>query len=360
MTDKKSVSNIEDSVNGWFIAGIVTIVLSIAVPIIVGLFVSGKFEVADRLSALSSIGDYLAGTTFLLALASIFFLISSITIQQKELQATKEEMEKSNGHYETSNKLLLEQIEKSDKQNKLNTNAQNQQLFENSFYNSLELFNRIRKETIFLKNGSSISYISVIEELAEAMNKKNSKLTNKWFVDFVESEEDKDKIYQELYFVFFDLNKKHFQTEVIEEVTKNLNNYDSHFYLDNTIGVAFNLTYPRLWELMSNKQFKDNLFVKFVKKQHPDILREFILSAYYETDNGIVKEIDDYNKMLTIILEIIYEKEKPRELYFKILMAQLTKSEIEYLHFLVKYSIIFSIKNMVLEIEPSFFDKYHI
>lgn len=123
--EKKSNIKQNKFFSGWFIAGIVVIFGALVTPFLIILLTDTSFTVSN-IDDLGPVGDFFGGTTVgLLSLASIFFVIHTITIQRDELKLTQEELQ-----------LTREEL------NSGNTTAKVQQI-DNAFYNMLSLHHQI-------------------------------------------------------------------------------------------------------------------------------------------------------------------------------------------------------------------------
>lgn len=119
--------------NGWFSAGILTIVLAFLMPFIIMLISSTSFNV-KMIGELGAVGDFFGGSTIgLLSIASIFFIIHTISIQSKELSLQRKELQYTRDE-------LKQTREVHEESNKTQTN----QRFETTFFNMLSL----QKETL--------------------------------------------------------------------------------------------------------------------------------------------------------------------------------------------------------------------
>lgn len=196
-SDKKTFKEwFKDNENKWISFGIIAICLAILMPTVI-FFASDSTLTADSFSKLGTVGDFLGGSTVgLFSLASIFFLISTIVMQRKELelqstelQLTREELVKSNEQYGITNQTMkLQQFE---------TTFFNMIQMHNNLINDLKLFGedyRGREVIVmfyedvlnYYKNKSLESYFKrllirnreTLEELAEEYSSFYSSLNN--------------------------------------------------------------------------------------------------------------------------------------------------------------------------------------
>ena len=127
-TDEKT----NDVKKGWFNAGIITISLAILLPFIIMMISSTTFSVS-KLGQLGAVGDFFGGSTIgLLSIASIFFIIHTISIQSKELSLQRQELHLTRNELEETRKVHEEA-----------NRTQHIQRFETTFFNILSLQNEL-------------------------------------------------------------------------------------------------------------------------------------------------------------------------------------------------------------------------
>lgn len=132
MGRKKVNEEEEDVRNGWFYAGIATIICALAVPIAIIRFSKTTINTTD-IGLLGPVGDFFGGSTIgLLSIASIFFIIHTIRIQSKELALQRKEL-----------KLTRTELEDTRKVHEESNKTQLIQRFETTFFNMLSLHNDI-------------------------------------------------------------------------------------------------------------------------------------------------------------------------------------------------------------------------
>ncbi|MGJ3194709.1 putative phage abortive infection protein [Peribacillus frigoritolerans] len=126
--------------SGWSKAGKISIILAILNPFIIMLVSKTGFTVSS-IGTLGTIGDFFGGTTVgLLSLASIFFIIHTITIQGEELRLTRDEFITGN------------------------TTAKVQQM-DNAFFNMLSLHHQIVNNIKITKDHEPYTGREAIENL---------------------------------------------------------------------------------------------------------------------------------------------------------------------------------------------------
>lgn len=81
---------------GWFVTGIIIIILAVIDPFLIMLLSKTSFSIS-AIGNLGTLGDFFGGTTVgLFSLASILFVIHTIGIQRSELELTRKEFEVGN------------------------------------------------------------------------------------------------------------------------------------------------------------------------------------------------------------------------------------------------------------------------
>ncbi|WP_320034539.1 putative phage abortive infection protein [Halarcobacter sp.] len=136
--------------------------LAIAVFLIsIGSFVGnfGDDKISDSVSTWGAFGDYLGGTLNpIFAFASFIALLYTINLQIKELKASREELE-----------LTREELSKSADAQKEQSNSIKIQNFENTFFNMLDLHNKIVDNTNIYK-GTSLSHADFTPKMIKSSN----------------------------------------------------------------------------------------------------------------------------------------------------------------------------------------------
>ena len=134
MSNYKNDDENKDIKRGWFIAGIITISLAILLPFIIMVISSTTFSVS-KLGELGAVGDFFGGSTIgLLSIASIFFIIHTISIQSKELSLQRQELHLTRNELEETRKVHEEA-----------NRTQYIQRFETTFFNMLSLQSELIK-----------------------------------------------------------------------------------------------------------------------------------------------------------------------------------------------------------------------
>ncbi|WP_102335731.1 putative phage abortive infection protein [Salimicrobium jeotgali] len=132
--------------SSWFWAGFVTVLLALATPFVIMGLASKAFNVND-LTSLGGLGDFFGGSTIgLLSIASIFFIIHTITIQSKELSLQREELS-----------LTREEMERTRKEYEVTNETMKLQKFETTFFNMMLLLENIVSDiSIQTRGGKNI------------------------------------------------------------------------------------------------------------------------------------------------------------------------------------------------------------
>ncbi|WP_079480581.1 putative phage abortive infection protein [Halobacillus salinus] len=119
---------------GWFFAGSLVAALALATPFVIMLLSSRGFNVKD-LSSLGAVGDFFGGSTIgLLSIASILFIIHTISIQSKELSMQREELE-----------LTRNEMKRTREEYEVTNETMKLQQFESTFFNMMLLLDNIVK-----------------------------------------------------------------------------------------------------------------------------------------------------------------------------------------------------------------------
>lgn len=132
MNTSNSDDESKDIKKGWFNAGIITISLAVFLPFIIMVLSDTSFSVS-KIGELGTVGDFFGGTTIgLLSIASIFFIIHTISIQSKELSLQRQELQ-----------LTRTELEETRKVHEESNKTQLIQRFETTFFNLLSRHNDI-------------------------------------------------------------------------------------------------------------------------------------------------------------------------------------------------------------------------
>lgn len=168
MNNSKNDDESKDIKKGWFIAGIITISLAILLPFFIIVISRTTFSVS-KLGELGAVGDFFGGSTIgLLSIASIFFIIHTISIQSKELslqrmelQYTRDELKQTRKVHEESNRTQINQR------------------FETTFFNMISLQKEIVNnlsigEGVSKNTGRNVTYILYVKFLSHFQSPPSS------------------------------------------------------------------------------------------------------------------------------------------------------------------------------------------
>lgn len=124
--------------NKWIFVGGIVIVVAILTPLI--LFIVRNHLDQKTFEALGPVGDFFGGTTVgLLTLASMLFVIASISMQRKQLDMQQDEL-----------KMQREELSKTREEFELTNKTLTKQQFESTFFNMINLHHNLLKD---LKGG---------------------------------------------------------------------------------------------------------------------------------------------------------------------------------------------------------------
>ncbi|WP_342497864.1 putative phage abortive infection protein [Bacillus sp. FSL L8-0654] len=117
--------------NKWIFVGGIVIVAAISTPLV--LFIVRNHLDEDTFAALGPVGDFFGGTTVgLLTLASMLFVIASISMQRKQLDMQQDEL-----------KMQREELAKTREEFELTNKTLTKQQFESTFFNMINLHHNL-------------------------------------------------------------------------------------------------------------------------------------------------------------------------------------------------------------------------
>ncbi|PRS67556.1 putative phage abortive infection protein [Bacillus sp. NMTD17] len=120
--------------NKWIFVGGIVIVAAILTPLI--LFIVRNHLDQKTFEALGPVGDFFGGTTVgLLTLASMLFVIASISMQRKQLNMQQDEL-----------KMQREELAKTREEFELTNKTLTKQQFESTFFNMINLHHNLLKD----------------------------------------------------------------------------------------------------------------------------------------------------------------------------------------------------------------------
>ncbi|MGE1095753.1 putative phage abortive infection protein [Bacillus altitudinis] len=120
--------------NKWIFVGGIVIVAAILTPLI--LFIGRNHLDQKTFEALGPVGDFFGGTTVgLLTLASMLFVIASISMQRKQLDMQQDEL-----------KMQREELAKTREEFELTNKTLTKQQFESTFFNMISLHHNLLED----------------------------------------------------------------------------------------------------------------------------------------------------------------------------------------------------------------------
>lgn len=320
----KEIKKEDNSYIVLIIIGTSLLVFSLFVPLFVMAFVYGNYEEDKRLDALGTIGDFLAGTTFLIGLSSIIFLVASIHIQKNELKLSRDELSDS----------INEQI-------KSNETMKVQQ-FENTFFNLLNLFNET-KNNLSSKNTLPVALspqktgddsFNIFKNFAKDYYHEDEYMPMHLFMDYLNTMKfDEAKLFEDINEVYFQFYGEIYFKE-IKELRIFLSDLDS-----------WSLTIDKLPTIKVIRQINQssanhNSFQKFVIENFDIIInttKEYLIAMYKRRTSDITRPFE--NMYLSIHKHIYTHKEFiDVDFYNDLLNNQLTDYERFYLITIAKLS----------------------
>ncbi|MCY8912542.1 putative phage abortive infection protein [Bacillus atrophaeus] len=158
---KRILTYLKSSENRWLIVGWLFVCVAVLTPTVILIKLNSSLNL-KKFDSLGPIGDFLGGTTVgLLSLASIVFVVATISmqkkelvLQRKELTMQRDELKRTREEFELSNQTLLKQQ------------------FENTFFNMINLHHNILKDLIKEVDGKVITGRNVIKVLYSELNHK--------------------------------------------------------------------------------------------------------------------------------------------------------------------------------------------
>lgn len=348
----------KDGYKKWYYFGIVAMVLAFVVPILV-LFLSDEIRVfnnkfnlvSTNLTNLASIGDFLTGTTFLLAFSSILFVIATFKIQQVELQQNTQVLIESKEEYEESNRIMAQQLNDSKTYNESMLSRQEVQMFESSFYNLLKLLNDLRNENLNGNNESPRLIYRQVSVLYEDIKKMDRYILNNWFKKFIlNNEKLEDCLSDIVLFINLVGESPRMNNKSLKDLIDNNENM-----FGNEIAFHTGLTYSKVINaLKNNEELYENSFFKYLSMNFTSLESEAVKLMFEKSNVTISGRLYSYNNMIVLITSRIVSREDNKDLYFNIFLAQLTKSEIKYLKVASYYNLIPKLQENIREIDYHF------
>lgn len=295
----------------WLVVGVLVSFLAILSPVIT-YFTISKFSIdEDLLSILGTAGDFLGGTTFLLALASILFVISSIMIQKEELELSRKEVRDS-----------VVQLKES------NDNMKVQQI-ETSFFNLINLLNTNKYETIWVEQINENYEPERIELLALKTFYNDTKIDDyELFDEFLSEYFSQDlpliKLFEDYDYAHYKLNHEYL---IFSAQEKDIENFIS--FIGRTESPYRRLTIYQIKKFLEIYD-DENEFVTYVKSNLRRIFEKTKLESIREFNERYNFPLDPFLQSYISIVSLIDSRDeiKDKDFYLRILTGQLKSYEI--------------------------------
>lgn len=315
----------------WLWIGILVALIALLSPIITYFVISKLNLEGNTLSNLGTAGDYLGGTTFLLALASILFVISSIMIQKEELELSRKELRDS-----------------IDEQKKANQTMQIQQ-FETSFYNLLNHLNRS-------KNNDAISLI-----LKEAIDKKLS-LDYSIFKDYLLQFGDEFKNHTQPIVETFEKVKFGQLAGILKHTFENKDSLkEVELFLKNQrnwLNTKFDID---ALKKITESNIPRNSYSDYLIENYSSIIEKRAENYFFQFNNQYNYPLNSFIEMLVILIEHISKNDNEhQDFYFKVLKSQLTNQDKLVLGFIIKNKLHYTLRAYALKYPELEFECYHM
>ncbi|MBI1628867.1 MULTISPECIES: putative phage abortive infection protein [Bacillus] len=299
--------------NKWTFFGWNVIGLAILAPTLLLIF---RDLIAIDFNGLGPIGDFFGGTTVgLLTLASMLFVISSISMQRKQLDMQQDDL-----------KIQRKELAKTRKEFELTNKTLTKQQFESTFFNMINLHHNMWK---------SLGSHYFVENYSNLREKYEIIVKNYWREELSSlNESDPEKLEEIVFTIFLNFKKingleKQFdyhrgidfkENDLISEIkSKNENHYikSLSFLREEFEGVDFD---SRLSECMNNSKIlryfleENSVVMKVYNKngdQYSITTAEFIESF---SDKGTISFIEQIRKE-TVLAPSIYKRLAYEDLY---------------------------------------------
>ncbi len=366
--------------NKWIFVGGIVIVAAILTPLI--LFIGRNHLDQKTFEALGPVGDFFGGTTVgLLTLASMLFVIASISMQRKqldmqqdELKMQREELAKTREEFELTNKTLTKQQFESTFFNMINLHhnlwkdldggrkffESIYQILSNEYEHGVEKYWKINlieiknSDTPALKRLLRSIYLASykVNKLERGLKSYSSSEINLSIVKEIESENEEN--YNNLLDELNDSFENHDIEYLFQECMNNHHLLEYLLYKDSN---KFNY-YPANREFEYNfsnvrfiEEFKDEWTIDFMNQLREATLIEPLFQLKKTVYENVYKEkeeqIGHYYRNLYRIVKFIQdehfsnnskENEKEKKKYRGILRAQLSSMELLMLFYNIVYS----------------------
>lgn len=316
--------------NKWISFGIIAICLAILMPIAI-FFASESTLTADSLSKLGTVGDFLGGSTVgLLSLASIFFIISTIVMQRKELELQRTELQ-----------LTREELVKSNEQYVITNQTMKLQQFETTFFNMIQMHNNLINDLkLFGEEYRGREVIVMFYE--DVLNYYKNKSLKSYFQSLLIRERDTLEELADEYTIFYDSlndvgNRGFSRDEFIRDARKFVfsDPYNELMQQIEPINI-FKISFDELEDNIS-----DSMFYQFLKRIQDEFFNNMDLK---ETAFNIVNHqrkfpLSNYIKSVKTVIRFIDQSNfdfNSKEKYLNIFFSQFTLYEITIINYFIK------------------------
>jgi len=331
--EKKSFKEwIKQNENKWISAGIGAICLAISMPITI-YFASNSTLSAESFGKLGTVGDFLGGSTVgLLSIASIFFLISTIVMQRKELGMQREELQ-----------MTREELAKANEQYRITNETMKIQQFETTFFNMIQMHSSLI-EGLNLYN-TDLKGREVFIKLYESVNDcYHNTLFYEFILEHINNQIDNFDEFDNFYIPYVECLSKNYEITgesfSIYEKSELINiiiNMKNQYYT-NQIGQQIHLKgilyldFKKLLFLM--EYLEENMLINTFKQiflesnKYKKRAYDIISSQYFYPLNNYFNSL---NSLIDFVLnsKLIEEKER----YLKIMASTFTPTEITILYY---------------------------
>lgn len=248
--------------NKWMFAGGVVIVVAILTPLIL-ILVRNHLD-KKTFEALGPVGDFFGGTTVgLLTLASMLFVIASISMQRKqldmqqvELKTQREELAKTREEFELTNKTLTKQQ------------------FESTFFNMINLHHNLLKDLEGRREYFNENYESLRGEY-------RSVVENHWKEQLNMLKDRKPDQFKKLLLTMYINNRK------VSYLKNSLNDYENLDFGDNKLMKKIKSDIENNFEdSFSKKKLKVEFAATSIDHRFSESIRDLNILNYFSNKNS--------------------------------------------------------------------------
>lgn len=286
---KRILTYLKSSENRWLIVGWLFVFVAVLTPTVLLIKLNSSLNL-KKFDSLGPIGDFLGGTTVgLLSLASIVFVVATISmqkkelaLQRKELTMQRDELKRTREEFELSNQTLLKQQ------------------FENTFFNMINLHHNILKDLKLERKETVFAGRYVFEQQYKQLKQiYNSIIKQDFFNETIHQLVNSEKI-QKTNQITKILFLKEKRDELFEKLQDNISAYS---YIDEYDEIQIDTRYYEAEEKIYNetdthwlqiKKDAENYFENYMKNNE-EVCREYLLST--KTMFNYVLTEQDRNKI---------------------------------------------------------------